>query len=138
MPCPNLRRLRALRLGPSSSAGEGCNGVMFASDIGLPRYGKQGLEEPPAPVERRLRDSCTIMGVAMPSSGDMWTGMFPSLPLKQLNGRPGKKPPAPSVKVRPGGFRTLVEILKGRKPRRTDDAETGPRSKPVPVPRGRG
>ena len=38
-----------------------------------------------------------------------------------------KKPPAPSIKVRPG-----------RKPRRTDDAETGRRPKPVPIRRGRG
>jgi hypothetical protein len=42
---------------------------------------------------------------------------------KQPNGTPGKKPPAPSVKVKPGDFRTLVEILKGRKPRQADDAE---------------
>jgi hypothetical protein len=43
---------------------------------------------------------------------------------KQPNGTPGKTPPAPSVKVRPGDFHTLVEILKGRKPRpqRTDSA----------------
>jgi hypothetical protein len=33
------------------------------------------------------------------------------------------RPPAPSVKVRPGDFRTLVEILKSRKPRQADDAE---------------
>jgi|SRR6266446_5821272 len=42
---------------------------------------------------------------------------------KQSNSTPGKKPPTPSVKVKPGDFRTLVEILNGRKPRRTDDAE---------------
>ena len=40
---------------------------------------------------------------------------------KQPNGTPGKKPPAPSVK--PDAFRTLVEILKRRKPRRTRDRD---------------
>jgi hypothetical protein len=43
---------------------------------------------------------------------------------KQPNGTPGKTPPGPSVKVRRGDYRTLVEILKGRKLRRIDDAET--------------
>jgi hypothetical protein len=38
-------------------------------------------------------------------------------PAEGPNGTPGKKPPAPSVKIRPGDFHTLVEILKGRKPR---------------------
>jgi len=54
---------------------------------------------------------------------------------KQPNGTgtPGKKPPAPSIKVRPGDFHTLVEMLKGRKPRRTDDAEPGRRPKPIPA-----
>jgi hypothetical protein len=56
---------------------------------------------------------------------------------KQPNGTPGKTPPGPSVKVRRGDYRTLVEILKGRKLRRIDDAETGRRHKSVPIHRGR-
>jgi hypothetical protein len=43
---------------------------------------------------------------------------------KQPNGT-GKKPPAPSVNIRPRDFHALVEILKGRRPQRTDDAEPG-------------
>jgi hypothetical protein len=42
---------------------------------------------------------------------------------KQPNGTPGKKPPAPSVKVRrPTAFDTLVEML-DRKSRADDVAE---------------
>jgi len=48
---------------------------------------------------------------------------------KQLNGTPGKKPPAPSVKVRLG--RKAL-----RKPRQTDEAETGRQRKSVPACRG--
>jgi hypothetical protein len=36
--------------------------------------------------------------------------------------RPGKKPPAPSVKARRGGFQRLVGTLKSRKPRQGHDA----------------
>jgi hypothetical protein len=64
---------------------------------------------------------------------DPWSHM-----RKQPSGTPGKKPPAPSVTVRPGDFRTLVEILKGWKPRRTDDAESGHRPKQIPARRERG
>jgi len=48
---------------------------------------------------------------------------------RRLAGTLGKKPPAPSVKVRPGDFRQLVEILNGRKLRQADDAiQSGLRS----------
>jgi hypothetical protein len=44
---------------------------------------------------------------------------------KQPNGTSGKKPPAPSVNIRPGDFHALVESLKGRGPRpqRTDSEQ---------------
>ena len=57
----------------------------------------------------------------------------PTMP-KPPNETPCKKPLVPSVKVRPGDFRELVEILKGRKPR----PESRRRCKPIPVHRGRG
>jgi hypothetical protein len=48
---------------------------------------------------------------------------------KRSAGTAGKKPPVPSFK--PDAFRTLVEILKRRKPRRADDAESGGRGEAV-------
>jgi hypothetical protein len=58
------------------------------------------------------------------------------------NGTPGKKPPAPLVKVRMG--RTPLEQRSGSKPlepsaqrRGIDETETGRRPKPVPARRGR-
>jgi hypothetical protein len=46
------------------------------------------------------------------------------MPKQQPNGTPGKKPPAPSVKVRrPTAFDTLVEILNRRSRKTDDDAE---------------
>src|SRR5258706_1075727 len=67
---------------------------------------------------------------------------------KQRNGTPGKKPPAPSVKLRLA--RTPLEQRSGSKPlarsaqrrstvgKKTDEVEAGQRSKPIPVRRGRG
>jgi hypothetical protein len=55
---------------------------------------------------------------------------------KQPDGTSGKKPPAPSVKV--GDFRSLVEILKGRRSRGIHDGERSRRFKPIPSRRGRG
>jgi hypothetical protein len=67
-----------------------------------------------------------------------WDG--PPCP-KRSNGTPGKKPPAPSVKRRPG--RTPLEQRSGNKPaptvhNETNNVEAGRRPKPVSVRRGRG
>jgi hypothetical protein len=60
------------------------------------------------------------------------------MPKQKLNGTPGKKPRAPSVKRRCGtSFSTMVEILNGRKLRQADETETIHRTKPVSVRRGR-
>jgi hypothetical protein len=51
---------------------------------------------------------------------------------KHPNSKPGKKPPEPSVKRMPvESFSTMVEILKSRKPRRTDYAEAARPLKPA-------
>src|SRR5258706_13490556 len=67
---------------------------------------------------------------------------------KQRNGTPGKKPPAPSVKLRLA--RTPLEQRSGSKPlarsaqrrstvgEKADEVEAGQRAKPIPVRRGRG
>lgn len=58
---------------------------------------------------------------------------------KQPNGKPGKKPPAPSVHVWPGDFHTLVEALKRRSPRpRRTDSETLASPARTPVDRLQG
>ena len=66
-----------------------------------------------------------------------WLAM-PKQSPQPSNGTPGKKPPAPSVKLRPGDFRRLVEMLNGGMARRTDQADQRRRSKIVPARPGRG
>ena len=56
----------------------------------------------------------------------------------KLNGTPGKKPPAPSVKRPARSFPTIVEILKDRMSRETDKAKLrdGQRRPPRPMTLG--
>jgi len=139
-PAPlRCRHCRTIALGPAQAAARGHRCKL--RPVTLHSVGTS-FKWIPAPVYLSLkygtpqfRWSCracrSVLAVPRERSqrGKRWLVM-----PKQLNGSPGKKPPASSVKRRPvKSFSTMVEILKSRKPRRADEAESGRRPELVPA-----
>jgi hypothetical protein len=89
----------------------------------------------------RRRSAKSVMWCSTSQRSERVTGITSM--RATLNGTPGKKPPAPSLKVRKG--RARLEQRSDNKPlkqsaqrRAADETETGRRGKPVLVRRGRG